>query len=174
MGGKESYIYKGLYFILVSLFLASAFYFVFGVIFKYGHPFFNFSIFPVFLASYIVLTVIVYLISFKDNFKTETQKSTGRTRATVLVMVAALVLSALFPATALFGLYPVTMAMFHLLILFYAGIAVAALSLSGVITLWRNGAVFSALNKSVFTFSVLVSLGISYMTLYLFRLLPLS
>lgn len=174
MGAKESYVYKGLYFILVSLFLAAAFYFVFGVIFRYSHPFFNYSIFPVFLLSYIVLTIIVYLLSFKENFKDETEKSTRRTRATVLVMVAALVLSALFPVAALLGIYPVTMAMFHLLILFYAGISVAALSLSGVITLWRNGAVFSALNKSVFTVSVLISLGISCMTLYIFRLLPLS
>lgn len=174
MGGKESYIYKGLYFILVSVLLAAAFYIVFGVIFKYGHPFFNYSIFPVFIAAYIVLTVIVYLISFKDNFKDETQKSTRRTRATVLIMVAALMLSAVFPATALVGVYPVTMAMFHLLILFFAGISVAALSLSGMITLIRNGAVISALNKGVFTFSVLISLGISCMTLYLFRLLPLS
>ena len=174
MGGKESYIYKGLYFILVSVLLAAAFYFVFGAIFKYRHPFFNYSIFSVFIVAYIVLTIIVYLISFKDNFKDETQKSTRRTRATVLIMVAALMLSAVFPATALVGVYPVTMAMFHLLILFYAGITVAALSLSGMITLLRNGAVFSALNKGVFTFSVLVSLAISYMTLYLFRLLPLS
>jgi|GEM_PF-1757406 len=174
MSGKESHIYKGLYFILVSLLLAAAFYFIFGVIFKYGHPFFNYSIFPVFLASYIILTIIIYLISFKDNFKDETQKSTRRTRATVLIMVAALILSTVFPVTALVGAYPVTMAAFHLLILFYAGISVAALSLSGMITLWRNGAVFSALNKGVFAFSVLISLGISFMTLYLFRLLPLS
>jgi archaellum biogenesis protein FlaJ (TadC family) len=174
MAAKGSYVYKALYFILVSVLLAAAFYFVFGAIFKYRHPFFNYSIFTLFLATFILLTIIIYLLSFKDNFRDETQKSTRRTRATVLIMVAALMLSAVFPATALVGVYPVTMAMFHLLILFFAGISVAALSLSGVITLWRNGAVFSALSKGVFTFSVLISLGISCMTLYLFRLLPLS
>jgi len=117
---------------------------------------------------------MIYLISFRDNFKDKTQKSTARTRDTVLVLVAALILSAVFPATALIGIYPVTMAMFHLLILFYAGISLSALSLAGILTLWRNGAVISALNKCVFTISILISLAISYMTLYLFRLLPFN
>ena len=156
MAATGSYLYKGLYFILVSVLLAAVFYFVFGALFKYRHPFFNYSIFLVYLAAYVGLTIVIYLVSFKENFKDETQKSTRRTRATVLIMVAALVLSAAFPATALFGVYPVTMAMFHLLVLFYGGISVAALSLSGAITLKRNGAVFSTLSKSVFTLTVLI------------------
>ena len=174
MGGKQSYVRKGLYFILVSVFLAAVFYVLFGAFFRYEHPFFNYPVFVIFIASYIVLTVFVYLLSFKENFKDETRLSTGRTRATVLIMVAALLLSAAFPAASLLGLYPVTMAMFHLLILFYAGIAVAALSLSGVITLLRNGAIFSASNKIIFSASIILSLAVSYMSLYIFKMLPLS
>ena len=174
MGGKQSYARKGLYFILVSVFLAAVFYVLFGAFFRYEHPFFNYSVFIVFIASYLVLTIVVYLLSFKENFKDETRLSTGRTRATVLIMTAALLLSAAFPAASLLGLYPVTMAMFHLLILFYAGLAVAALSLSGVITLLRNGALFSTGNKIIFSASVLISLAVSYMSLYIFRMLPLA
>lgn len=174
MGGKESYLVKGLYFVMVSVVLAAAFYAVFGIFYTYEHPFFNYSIFLIFIGSYIVLTVIVYLFSLKDNFKNETRLSTGRTRATVLIMVAALLVSATFPAVSLLGLYPVTMAMFHLLILFYAGIAVAALSLAGVITLLRNGALLSDGSKFIFSASVLVSLAVSYMSLYVFMMLPLS
>lgn len=172
MRGTDSHKYKGLYFVPVSILLATAFYFCFAVVFRSEHPFFNISLFPVFLTAHIVLTLIIYLISFRDNFKDGTQQSTVRTRATVLILVSALILSAVFPTFAFIGIYPVTMAMFHLLILFYAGISLGALSLSGIITLWRNGAVISALNKCVFTLTVLISLAVSYMTLYLFRLLP--
>lgn len=174
MRGRASYQYKGLYFVMVSVLLAIAFYFCFALFFRSEHPFFNISLFPVFLAAQVILTLMIYLISFRDNFKEETQKSTARTRATVSVLVAALILSALFPAAALIGIYPVTMAMFHLLILFYAGISLGALSLSWILTLWRYGAAISPLNKYVFTFTVVISLAISYMTLYLFRLLPFN
>jgi hypothetical protein len=81
-------------------------------------------------------------------------------------------LSALFPASAIVGLYPVQMAVFHLLILFYAGMSLGAVSLSGALYLSRNGIYLSLLNKYVFTFAVLISLGISYMTVYVFGLLP--
>ena len=147
---------------------------MFGFFYRYEHPFFNYSLFLIFIVSYIVLAIIVYLFSLKDNFKDETRLSTGRTRATVMIMVAALLVSAAFPMVSLLGLYPVTMAMFHLLIIFYAGIAVAALSLAGVITLLRNGALVSAGNKFIFTVSVLLSLGVSYMSLYIFMMLPIS
>lgn len=174
MSGKESNLGKGLYFILVSVLLAAAFYAVFGFFYRYEHPFFNYSLFLIFLGFFILLTIAVYLFSLKENFKDKTGLSAGRTRATVLIMVAALLVSAAFPAVSLLGLYPVTMAMFHLLILFYAGIAVAALSLSGVITLFRNGAKLTAGNKFVFSASVIVSLAVSYMCLYVFMMLPLN
>lgn len=174
MSGSESSLGKGLYFVLLSVLFAAIFYSVFGFFYRYEHPFFNYSLFLIFIGFFIVLTVIVYLFSLKENFKNKTGLSAGRTRATVLIMVAALLVSAAFPAVSLLGLYPVTMAMFHLLILFYAGIAVAALSLSGIITLIRNGAVLTAGNKFIFSASVLVSLAVSYMCLYVFMMLPLS
>lgn len=159
---------------MVSVLLAAAFYTVLGFFYGYKHPFFNYSLFLIFIGFFILLTIAVYLFSLKDNFKNETRSSTRRTRATVLIMVAALLVSAAFPAVSLLGLYPVTMAMFHLLILFYAGIAVAALGLSGVITLLRNGAALSAGNKFIFSSSVIISLLVSYMSLYVFMMLPLN
>jgi hypothetical protein len=64
------------------------------------------------------------------------------------------------------------MAMFHLLMLFYAGISVGAVSASAVIFLLRNGNYVYLFNKYAFTFAVLLSLGISYMTLIMFLKLP--
>lgn len=174
MSGKESTLGKGLYFILVSVLLAAVFYAVFGFFYRYEHPFFNYSLFLIFIGFFILLTIAVYLFSLKENSKEQTGLSAGRTRATVLIMVAALLVSAAFPAVSLLGLYPVTMAMFHLLILFYAGIAVAALGLSGVITLFRSGAKLSAGNKFIFSSSVILSLLVSYMCLYVFMMLPLN
>jgi hypothetical protein len=49
-----------------------------------------------------------------------------------------------------------------------------AVSLSGALFLWRNGIYLSLLNKYVFTFAVLISLGISFITVYMFGLLPVS
>lgn len=93
-------------------------------------------------------------------------------RNTVLILVSAMILSAVFPASALVGYYPVHMAMFHLLMLFYEGISVGAVSTSAVIFLLRNGNYVSLFNKYACTFAVLLSLGISYMTLFMFLKLP--
>lgn len=165
---------KGLYFILISTLTASLFYMFFGALFKYEHPFFNPTLFPVFLGSQIILSLIVYTVSLRGGSRKMRESMPFRVRKTIFILVSALILSAVFPASAMVGLYPVQMAMFHLLILFYAGISLGAVSLSGVVFLWRNGNYLSLLNKYVFTFAVLISLGISYMTLFMFGLLPVS
>ena len=163
---------RGLYFILISTLIASVFYVLFGTALKYEHPFFNLSLFPVFLGAHIILSVVIFAVSLRGDSRKMRADMTGRIRRTVFILLSALILSAVFPASALLGLYPVQMAAFHLLILFYAGISLGALSLSGALFLWRNGNYLFLLNKYVFTFAVLISVGISYMTVYVFGLLP--
>lgn len=165
---------KCLYFILISLLTASLFYIFFGSLFSYDHPFFNLMLFPVFIVSQVILSLIVYIVSLRGRSGKLRENSPVRAIKTVFILVSALILSAIFPASSMIGLYPVHMAMFHLLMLFYAGISLGAVSASVVIFLCRNGNYVSLLNKYLFTFAVLLSLGISYMTLFMFVRLPVS
>lgn len=165
---------KGLYFVLISTLAAALFYVFFGTVFEYRQPFFVISLFPLFLGAHVILSVVVYTFSLRSDTKKLRAGMAGRARRTVFILVSALILSALFPASAVVGLYPVQMAMFHLLILFYAGISLGALSLAGALLLLRNGIHLSLLNKYVFTFAVIISLGISYMTVQMFTLLPVG
>ena len=153
---------------------ATVFYLCLGALFKYEHPFFNLSLFPIFLVGNTVLGVSVFALSFRDNPDGQEKNIIAGTGKPILILVSALILSAVFPASAFAGLYPVSMAMFHLLILFFAGLSLGALSISGATLIWRSGSSFSGLNGYVFPFALLVSLGISYMTLHLFSLLTLG
>jgi hypothetical protein len=165
---------KGLYFILISTLAASLFYVFFGIALGYEPPFFMLRLLPVFLGAHVILSIAVYAVSLRGESRKMREGIASRVRRTILILVSALILSALFPASAVVGLYPVQMAVFHLLILFYAGISLGAVSLSGALYLSRDGINLSLLNKYVFTFAVLISLGISYMTVYVFGLLPVS
>lgn len=165
---------KGIYFVLISILSASLFYVFIGTALGYERPFFILSLFPVFLGAHVILSCVVYAVSFRGESRKMRAGMASRVRRTVFILVSALILSALFPASAVVGLYPVPMAAFHLLILFYAGISLGAVSLSGALFLWRNGIDLSLLNKYVFTFAVLISLGISFITVYMFGLLPVS
>jgi hypothetical protein len=165
---------KGLYFILVSTLAASLLYVFFGTAFGYEHPFFILRLLPVFLGAHVILSIVVYAVSLHGDSRKMRAGMASRARNILLILVSALILSALFPASAVVGLYPVQMAVFHLLILFYAGMSLGAVSLSGALYLSRSGIHMSLLNKYVFTFAVLVSIGISYMTVYVFGLLPVG
>jgi hypothetical protein len=165
---------KGLYFILVSTLAASLLYVFFGTAFGYEHPFFILRLLPVFLGAHVILSIVVYAVSLHGDSRKMRAGMASRARNILLILVSALILSALFPASAVVGLYPVQMAVFHLLILFYAGMSLGAVSLSGALYLSRSGIHLSLLNKYVFTFAVLVSIGISYMTVYVFGLLPVG
>lgn len=165
---------KGLYFVLLSALAATVFYVFFGTILEYRQPFFIVTLFPFFLGSHVVFSVVVYILSLRGNTKKLREAMVAKARRTVLILVSALILSAMFPASAVVGLYPVHMAMFHLLILFYAGISLGAISISGAFFLLRNGIYLSLFNKYVFTFAVIVSLGISYMTVRVFTILSVG
>ncbi len=159
---------------MISTLFATVFYLCSGALFGYGHPFFSLSLFPIFLLGNIILGLIVFALSFRDNPEGEGGNISAGIVKTILIFLSALILSAVFPATSLVGLYPVSMAVFHLLILFYAGLSLGAVSVSGAIFLWRTGSSAAGLGRYVFPFAVLVSLGISYMTLHLFGLLTLG
>lgn len=169
-----SRVLRGLYFLLLSTLFATVFYLCLGALFGYGHPFFLLPLFLIFLLGNAVLGLIVFAMSFLGRPEGEGKDGTTGIVRTMLILVSALVLSAVFPASALIGLYPVSMAMFHLLILFYAGLSLGALSASGAVFLWRGGSSLTGIKRYALPFAVFVSLGISYITLFMFRLLTLG
>lgn len=165
---------KGLYFVLLSTLAASLFYVFFGTALGYRQPFFMMTLFPVFLGAHVALSAVVYTFSLRGGTRTLRESMAARSRRTVSILVSALILSAVFPAGAAVGLYPVQMAVFHLLILFYAGISLGALSLAGALFLLKSGVRLSLLDKYVFTFAVVISLGIPYLAVRMFTSLPVG
>jgi hypothetical protein len=165
---------KGFYYVLLSTLAATLFYVFFGTVFEYRQPFFIISLLPLFLGTHIILSVVVYLVSLRGDTNKLRAGMVLRARRTLFIFTSALILSSLFPASAVVGLYPVQMAMFHLLILFYAGLSLAALGLSDTLFLLRDGIHLTLFNKYVFTFAVIISLVISYMTVKMFTLLPVG
>jgi len=169
-----SALYKGLYFVFIAVVLALIFYIGFGVLSGYEQPFFNLTLLPVFMASNVILSIIVYAVSVRDVPEDNGAALAAGMRRPVIILVCALALSAVFPAISLIGLYPVYMAVFHLIILFYAGISLCAVIIADVIFLRRAGTALTGYNRYIFPVAVLISLGISYMTLHVFRLLTFS
>lgn len=167
-------LYKGVYFVLLSTLFAAFFYLLFGFFYGYEHPFFNLTLFLIFLGANLILSLVVYTVSAGDVKNESSEGITIRVRNTLLILLSALALSVLFPASTKLGLYPISMAVFHLLILFCAGLSLSALNVTGVIFLWRVGSSVKGFNSVVFTFALIISLGISYLTFYLFRLLSVS
>jgi len=173
MGGKQTK-FAGLYFLLLSVIVATAFYYSLDLVFHGETPFFSITLFPIFIIVHILLTIIIYGISFKNHLLVSDPLSLLRIRTTIFILVCALIVSVIFPATGIFGLYPVSMAIIHLLILFYAGISFGAVILTGLFFLWRNGTVLIGPNKYIFIIGIILSIGISYATLYIFGQLPIN
>lgn len=156
---------------LFSVLAAGAFYLFFAAISGFVHPFLNLLLFPVFIGSVIVLSMAAYALSYRARAGGK-EKLLLRVRNGALIVLSALVLSAVFPAAAFQGFYPIRMAMFHLLILFYAGLSLGAVSTAWAVFLWRDGAPLTLFNRYVFFVVVLFSLGMSYATIFMFGLLP--
>ena len=166
--------YKGIYFVFVSVVIALILYIGFGTLSRYERPFFNLTLLPVFVASNVIFSIIVYAVSVRDMPEDKGEALAAGMRRPVIILVCALALSAVFPAISLIGLYPVYMAIFHLIILFYAGISLCAVIIADVIFLRRTGITLTGYIRYIFPVVVFISLGISYMTLHVFRLLTFS
>ncbi len=143
-------------FTIVSFINSVLLYSVFSIVFGPNHPFLKRLFLIVFLISHITLTTTVYLSLYPRPGKTLT------------VFVSIPFISLIFPLMAFLELYPTTMAIPHLLILFYV-----CLSFTSVISS------FAILNhkKSPIRLTLLMSgaaalvLGITFLIFTLYRLL---
>lgn len=143
-------------FTIVSFINAVLLYSVFSIVFGSKHPFLKRLFLIVFLISHITLTTTVYPSLYP------------RPEKTLAVFVSIPFISLIFPLMAFLKLYPTTMAIPHLLILFYV-----CLSFTSVISS------FAILNykKSPKRLTLLMSgaaaslLGITFLIFTLYRLL---
>ncbi len=165
--------YTGIFFVLLSLSLAVAIYCAFGLVFRFEHPFFSTSLLPLFIIAHILLTSIVYVVSISQSLVDLDERGFTKTRTAVVVLVCALAVSALFTLTSYFGLYPATMAMFHLLLLYYCSISIGAIVLATYIVFLRLGAKLGLLNNAIMVLGLVISLGVSYFTLAFFNKFPI-
>ena len=159
--------YKGFYFILVSFLLGLLFYSGFGLLSGYSHTFYDLRLILPFLVLNLAFSLIVYFVSFKSSFAGLTNRDASIAGKTVIIIVSALSLSALFPGLAILGVYPLTMAGPHMLILFFCSLSLSAVILGGMVILWRSGLKMSFRDKTVFLTGALISLGVAYMSMTL-------
>ncbi len=124
------------------------------------------------MALLFIIAGVVYALSFRGIPEGDREAHRAGVRKTAVIVIAALILSAIFPAAALVRIYPVPMAMFHLLILFYAGLALAAICTAWLVFFWREQKRPPLLYESVLAAVAVLSLVLSYAAIYMYGLLP--
>ncbi len=164
-------IHKPLYFIMVSVLSGGVYYLVLAAASGFSHPFLNLFLFPFFMALLFIIAGAVYALSFRGIPDGDKDAHQAGVRKTAVIVIAALILSAIFPAAALVRVYPVPMAMFHLLILFYAGLALAAICTAWLVFFWREQERPPLLHESVLVAAAILSLVLSYAAMYIYGLL---
>lgn len=165
-------IHKPLYFIMVSVLSGGVYYLVLAAASGFSHPFLNLFLFPFFMALLFVAAGVVYVLSFRGIPEDDRDAHRAGVRKTAVIVIAALILSAIFPAAALIRIYPVPMAMFHLLLLFYAGLALAAICTAWLVFFWRKWQRPPLLSEAVLAAVAVLSLVLSYAAMYIYGLLP--
>ena len=164
-------IHKPLYFIMVSVLSGGVYYLVLAAASGFSHPFLNLFLFPFFMALLFIIAGVVYALSFRGIPDGDKDAHRAGVRKTAVIVIAALILSAIFPAAALVRVYPVPMAMFHLLILFYAGLALAAICTAWLVFFWREQERPPLLYEAVLASAAILSLVLSYAAMYIYGLL---
>lgn len=164
--------HKPLYFIMVSVLSGGVYYLALAAASGFSHAFLNLFLFPLFMAFLLIVAGVVYVLSFRGIPAGNGAAHRAGVRKTAVIVIAALILSAIFPAGAFIRLYPVPMALFHLLILFYAGLALAAICTAWLVFFRRE------LNKpplsweAVLALAAVLSLALAYASMRMYGLLP--
>ncbi|MDA2918446.1 hypothetical protein MYX76_02945 [Desulfobacterota bacterium AH_259_B03_O07] len=155
-------------FIALSLIIGTGFFYLFGQISGFKHQFTSNSFIEIFLACNVALSLIIYLVSLRKDLMETHGKDFKRTLTIILVLVLAQILSSIFPTSATIGLYPVQMAIFHSLILFFSGQCFSSVILAAYISILLCGYKLPALKTLLLFTGVIIMLAISYYSLAIF------
>ena len=172
MSGVVPKFHKPLYFIMVSVLSGGVYYLVLAAASGFSHAFLNLFLFPLFMAFLLIIAGVVYVLSFRGVPAGNGSVHRAGVRKTAVIVIAALVLSAVFPAGAFIRLYPVPMAMFHLLILFYAGLALAAICTAWLVFFRRELIRPPLFSEAVLAAVALSALALAYASMRMYGLLP--
>lgn len=163
----------GLLFTSLSINFGALFYFIFALIFKFKASFVKISFLEIFLIGHLILTVITYFLSLRKDFKNISESTLSRTKTVILILVCVQLLSAMFPALSIIGMYPVPMGFFQSLFLFFTGISFGAIVMASLIVIWRSGCYISVFNFILILFAIIILFISSYLALSIFeKLLP--
>jgi hypothetical protein len=172
MSGVVPKIHKPLYFIMVSVLSGGVYYLVLAAASGFSHAFLNLFLFPIFMAFLLIIGAVAYALSFRGIPPGDMAAHRAGVRKTAVIVLAALAISAIFPAGAFVRLYPVPMAMFHLLILFYAGLVLAAICTSWLVFYWREWKRPPFFSEPVLVTVAFLALALAYTSMRMYGLLP--
>ena len=144
-------IHKPLYFIMVSVLSGGVYYLVLAAASGFSHPFLNLFLFPFFMALLFIIAGVVYALSFRGIPDGDKDAHRAGVRKTAVIVIAALILSAIFPAAALVRVYPVPMAW--------------------LVFFWREQERPPLLYEAVLASAAVLSLVLSYTAMYIYGLL---
>lgn len=164
--------HKPLYFIMVSVLSGGVYYLVLAAASGFSHAFLNLFLFPLFMAFLLIIAGVVYVLSFRGIPQGDMAAHRAGVRKTAVIVIAALVLSVIFPAGAFIRLYPIPMAMFHLLILFYTGLALAAVCTAWLVFFRRELGRPPLMSEAVLASVAVLSLALAYASMRMYGLLP--
>jgi len=155
-------------FVFLSLIIGAVIFYLFGQIFDFKHQFTSRSFIEIFITFQLVLSVIIYFVSLRKDLMETRDKSFKRTLTAILILVLAQILSSIFPSSATIGLYPVQMAIFHSLILFFTGQCFSSVTLAVYISILLCGYTLPAIKTFLLFAGIIIMLAISYYSLAIF------
>ena len=161
-------------FFIISIILAAVFYFLFGIVNDFNHPFTSLKFIPWFFTVDIILIIISYFLVIREDLNKKNSGLTLRTRALAIILSSALIISIVFPVTATFGIYPTSMAIFHLLILYYMGLCFSSILLAFLFTVSIKKIHIEPINILIIIFVSGISLGIAFLTTVILEILPVG
>ena len=163
---KSPFIFFNLTIILVFIC-----YIILGLIFQFKHSFNSFRFFPLILITHIIIAFLFYAFSIK-NFISAPSKLTFRLiRKTLVIFTMFLLISSVFPASSLLGIYPADMGIFHIILLFFISISYLSMTIA-IFFIATNGIPkLKNQNKILITGSIAASFLVCIVCMILFNLL---
>ncbi len=157
----------------ITIVIVFIYFLLFGLIFKFGHSFNSFRFFPLILVTHVIIAFLFYAFSIKNFVASPNKETFLSIKKTLIIFSLFLLISCIFPASALFGMYPADMGIFHIILLYF--ISISFLSMSTIIFFMSIIGIskFNSSNKFLMMGSITASFLVCIVCMILFNQLKI-
>ena len=143
-------------------------YLILGLVFQFKHSFNSFRFFPLILVTHIIIAFLFYSFSIKNFISTPNKSTFGLIRKTLVIFTMFLLISSIFPASAIFGIYPVDMGIFHIILLFFISISYMSMTIAIFFIATNSVKSLEGQNKILISGSIAASFMVCIICMILF------